>query len=91
MPSLVLTHILPPDPDPDSLHPAQYFFPTGIKGDLNWAEPGVDSVRLGEDASAVRREVAQLTTQLAKAHAKLEIARGTSCSAWLPWGGMFAH
>ncbi|KAI9449362.1 hypothetical protein BJY52DRAFT_1215953 [Lactarius psammicola] len=37
------------------------------------AETGVDSVRLREDAVASQREVAQLSTQLAKANAKLEI------------------
>jgi nucleoprotein TPR len=42
------------------------------------AETGVDSVRLREDAVAAQREVAQLTTQLAKANARLEIAGGTS-------------
>jgi nucleoprotein TPR len=42
------------------------------------AETGVDSVRLREDAVVAQREVAQLTTQLAKANAKLEIAGGTS-------------
>ena len=42
------------------------------------AETGVDSVRLREDALAAQREVAQLTTQLAKTNAKLEIAGGTS-------------
>ena len=45
------------------------------------AETGVDSVRLREDAVVAQREVAQLTTQLAKANAKLEIAGGTSCLA----------
>jgi hypothetical protein len=42
------------------------------------AETGVDSVRLREDAVVAQREVAQLTTQLAKANTKLEIAGGTS-------------
>jgi hypothetical protein len=42
------------------------------------AETGVDSVRLREDAVAAQREVAQLTTQLAKANLKLEIAGGTT-------------
>ena len=42
------------------------------------AETSVDSVRLREDAVAAQREVAQLSTQLAKANAKLEIAGGTS-------------
>ncbi|KAH9056279.1 hypothetical protein EDB87DRAFT_1637584 [Lactarius vividus] len=37
------------------------------------AETGVDSVRLREDTVAAQREVAQLSTQLAKANAKLEI------------------
>jgi hypothetical protein len=41
-------------------------------------ETGVDSVRLREDAVAAQREVAQLTTQLAKANLKLEIAGGTT-------------
>jgi len=41
------------------------------------AETGVDSVRLREDAVIAQREVAQLTTQLARANAKLEIAGGT--------------
>ncbi len=49
-------------------------------------EAGVDSVRLREDAVDAQREVAQLTTQLAKANAKLEIAGGTSCLARLLWG-----
>ena len=35
------------------------------------AEMGVDSVRLREDTVTAQREVAQLTTQLAKANAKL--------------------
>lgn len=47
------------------------------------AETGVDSVRLREDAVAAQREVAQLTTQLAKANAKLEIAGGTPYLALL--------
>ena len=42
------------------------------------AETGVDSVRLREDTVAAQREVAQLTTQLAKANAKLEITGGTA-------------
>ncbi len=42
------------------------------------AETGVDSVRLREDTVTAQREVAQLTTQLARANAKLEIAGGTS-------------
>ncbi|KAI9435095.1 hypothetical protein H4582DRAFT_2080017 [Lactarius indigo] len=37
------------------------------------AETGVDSVRLREDTVTAQREVAQLSTQLAKANAKLEI------------------
>ncbi|KAH9169938.1 hypothetical protein EDB89DRAFT_1980725 [Lactarius sanguifluus] len=37
------------------------------------AETGVDSVRLREDTVAAQREVAHLSTQLAKANAKLEI------------------
>ncbi|KAF8265884.1 hypothetical protein EI94DRAFT_1734451 [Lactarius quietus] len=37
------------------------------------AETGVDSVRLREDTVSAQREVAQLTSQLAKANAKLEI------------------
>lgn len=41
--------------------------------DMYRAETGVDSVRLREDTVAAQREVAQLTTQLAKANAKLEI------------------
>ena len=41
------------------------------------AETGVDSVRLREDTVSAQREVAQLTTQLAKANAKLEITGGT--------------
>lgn len=40
------------------------------------AEIGVDSVRMREDAVVAQREVAQLTSQLAKATAKLEIAGG---------------
>ena len=40
------------------------------------AETGVDSVRMREDAVVAQREVAQLTAQLAKATAKLEIAGG---------------
>ena len=43
------------------------------------AETGVDSIRLREDTVAAQREVAQLTSQLAKANAKLEIAGGSSC------------
>jgi nucleoprotein TPR len=43
------------------------------------AETGVDSVRLREDTVAAQREVAQLSTQLAKANAKLEIAGGAPC------------
>ena len=42
------------------------------------AEIGVDSVRLREEAVGAQREVAQLTAQLAKATAKLEIAGGKS-------------
>ncbi|KAH9977476.1 hypothetical protein BJV74DRAFT_946992 [Russula compacta] len=42
--------------------------------DVYRAETGVDSVRLREDAVAAQREVAQLTSQLARANAKLEIA-----------------
>ena len=42
-------------------------------------ETGVDSIRLREDTVAAQREVAQLTSQLAKANAKLEIAGGPSC------------
>jgi len=42
------------------------------------AETGVDSVRLHEEAVGAQREVAQLTAQLAKATAKLEIAGGIS-------------
>ena len=38
-----------------------------------------------------QREVAQLTTQLAKANTKLEIAGGTSCLARLLWGSVLAH
>lgn len=41
------------------------------------AETSVDSVRLREDTVSAQREVAQLTTQLAKANAKLEITGGT--------------
>jgi nucleoprotein TPR len=41
------------------------------------SETGVDSVRLREDTVSAQREVAQLTTQLAKANAKLEITGGT--------------
>ncbi|KAH9035766.1 hypothetical protein EDB85DRAFT_841962 [Lactarius pseudohatsudake] len=41
--------------------------------DVYRAETGVDSVRLREDTVAAQREVAQLSTQLAKANAKLEI------------------
>jgi nucleoprotein TPR len=40
------------------------------------AETGVDSVHLREEAVGAQREVAQLTAQLAKATAKLEIAGG---------------
>ena len=43
------------------------------------AEIGVDPVRLREDAIASQCEVAQLTAQLAKSNAKLEITGGTSC------------
>ena len=42
-------------------------------------ETGVDSVRLRDDAVAAQREVAQLSTQLAKANAKLEIVGGAFC------------
>jgi nucleoprotein TPR len=42
-------------------------------------EMGVDSVRLRDDAVAAQREVAQLSTQLAKANAKLEIVGGAFC------------
>ena len=56
--------------------------------DVYRAETGVDSVRLREDAVAAQREVAQLTSQLAKANAKLEIAGGTSYPAQLVWGSM---
>jgi nucleoprotein TPR len=45
------------------------------------AETGVDSVRLREDTVAAQREVAQLTTLLAKANAKLEIGGGEPCLA----------
>ncbi|KAH9974884.1 hypothetical protein BGW80DRAFT_1444514 [Lactifluus volemus] len=41
--------------------------------DVYRAEMGVDSTHLREDAVAAQREVAQLTAQLAKANAKLEI------------------
>jgi nucleoprotein TPR len=44
--------------------------------DVYRAETGVDSVRLREDTVAAQREVAQLTTHLAKANAKLEITGG---------------
>ena len=46
--------------------------------DVYRAETGVDSVRLREDTVAAQREVAQLSTQLAKANAKLEITGGTT-------------
>jgi nucleoprotein TPR len=48
------------------------------------AETGVDSVRLREDTVSAQREVAQLTTQLAKANAKLEITGGATlrCLCW---------
>lgn len=47
------------------------------------AETSVDSVRRREDAVSAQREVAQLTAQLAKATAKLEIAGGISlCRLW---------
>ncbi len=45
------------------------------------AETGVDSVRLREDTVAAQREVAQLSTQLAKANAKLEITGGMTYNA----------
>jgi len=51
------------------------------------AETGVDAVRSREDAVAAQREVAQLTMQLAKANAKLEITGGTLYDIVLGWNG----
>lgn len=56
---------------------AQELAETQLQFDAYRAETGIDSVRLREDTVAAQREVAQLTTQLAKANAKLEITGGT--------------
>jgi len=57
--------------------------------DVYRAEMGVDSVRLHEDAVAAQREVAQLTAQLAKANAKLEIVGGMSWPAQFLFGRIY--
>ena len=56
---------------------AQELAETQLQFDAYRAETGIDSVRLREDTVTAQREVAQLTTQLAKANAKLEITGGT--------------
>jgi hypothetical protein len=56
--------------------------------DTYQTETDVESICLHEDAVAAQHKVAQLTTQITKANAKIEIAGGLSCLAQFPSGNV---